>query len=37
MTEDERFMRIALDEANKAAEIDEVPIGAVIVCDRAWS
>lgn len=33
MTEDERFMRIALDEANKAAEIDEVPIGAVIVCD----
>lgn len=26
-------MRIALDEANKAAEIDEVPIGAVIVCD----
>ena len=33
MTEDERFMRRALDEANKAAEIDEVPIGAVIVCD----
>lgn len=28
---DERFMRIALDEAHKAMERDEVPIGAVIV------
>lgn len=29
--EDERFMRVALDEAHKAFERDEVPIGAVIV------
>ena len=29
---DEHFMRIALDEARKAYEKDEVPIGAVIVC-----
>ncbi|MCF0180896.1 MAG: nucleoside deaminase [Muribaculaceae bacterium] len=28
---DERFMRMALDEAHRAAERDEVPIGAVIV------
>lgn len=28
---DERFMRIALQEAELAARIDEVPIGAVIV------
>ncbi len=28
---DEYFMREALKEANKAAEIDEVPVGAVIV------
>ncbi|MDE6461034.1 MAG: nucleoside deaminase [Paramuribaculum sp.] len=33
MSEDEKFMRLALDEANMAAEMDEVPIGAVIVCD----
>lgn len=31
--EDERFMREALKEAQKAFEKDEVPIGAVIVCD----
>jgi tRNA(adenine34) deaminase len=30
---DERFMRAALDEARRAAEEDEVPIGAVVVCD----
>lgn len=30
---DERFMRMALDEAMKAAESDEVPIGAVVVCE----
>lgn len=30
--DDERFMRIALDEAREAARRDEVPIGAVIVC-----
>lgn len=29
---DEKFMRLALDEAYKAAERDEVPIGAVIEC-----
>lgn len=35
MTEDrdERFMRAALDEATKALEKQEVPVGAVIVCD----
>ena len=30
--QDERFMRAALDEAHKAHEKSEVPIGAVIVC-----
>lgn len=30
--DDERFMLAALDEARAAAERDEVPIGAVIVC-----
>ena len=29
--EDERFMRLALKEAELALEIDEVPVGAVIV------
>ena len=33
MTDDERFMRIALDEARQAAEEGEVPIGAVVVSD----
>lgn len=28
---DEEYMRVAIDEAKKAAEIGEVPIGAVIV------
>ena len=32
MTDDERHMRQALDEARKALERDEVPIGAVIMC-----
>jgi len=31
--EDEHYMREALKEANKALEKDEVPIGAVIVCE----
>jgi len=31
--EDERLMREALKEARRAFEMDEVPIGAVIVCD----
>jgi tRNA(adenine34) deaminase len=29
---DIKYMRLALDEAHKALERDEVPIGAVIVC-----
>ncbi len=32
MTQDEQFMRLAVAEAKVAAEEDEVPIGAVIVC-----
>lgn len=30
---DEKFMKIALKEAHKAALLDEVPVGAVIVLD----
>lgn len=30
---DEKFMRVALQEATVAAERDEVPIGAVMVCE----
>ncbi|MDD4293548.1 MAG: nucleoside deaminase [Bacteroidales bacterium] len=30
---DERFMREALKEAQRALERDEVPVGAVIVCE----
>lgn len=30
---DETFMRLALDEAARAADEGEVPIGAVVVCD----
>ena len=33
MTLDEKFMRAALREAKKAADIDEVPVGAVVVRD----
>lgn len=29
---DERFMRMALDEARQAGEEGEIPVGAVIVC-----
>lgn len=32
MEEDIRFMRLALDEAKKAASQGEIPIGAVVVC-----
>lgn len=32
MTDDERYMQMALEEARKAMERDEVPIGAIIVC-----
>ncbi len=31
---DEMFMQEALREAKKAAELDEVPIGAVVVCQN---
>ncbi len=31
---DEHFMREALKEAKRAFEADEVPVGAVIVCDN---
>lgn len=30
--DDEKFMRLAIDEARKAAKEDEVPVGAIIVC-----
>lgn len=30
--EDERFMRIAIEEAKQAFDEDEIPIGAVVVC-----
>ncbi len=30
----EQFMRAALDEANKALDRQEVPVGAVVVCDN---
>lgn len=32
MTTDERFMRKALEEARRAFEADEIPVGAVVVC-----
>ena len=35
MLSDEYFMRLALTEAKKAFEEDEVPVGAVIVCKGA--
>ncbi|MCX6287912.1 MAG: nucleoside deaminase [Bacteroidetes bacterium] len=34
MFSDEYFMNEALKEAHKASEKDEVPVGAVIVCER---
>lgn len=33
VTDDERFMRLALEEADLAAAEGEVPIGAVVVCE----
>lgn len=33
MNDDEKYMRLALDEAQKAFDIGEVPIGAVLVFD----
>ncbi len=35
MDEDIRFMRLALDEARRALERDEIPIGAVVTCRGA--
>lgn len=32
MTTDERFMRMAMAEAEKAADEGEIPVGAVVVC-----
>ena len=32
-TEDEKFMRAAIEEARKAESRGEVPIGAVVTCD----
>lgn len=32
MTADERYMRKALEEARLAFEVDEIPVGAVVVC-----
>ena len=29
---DEHFMRLALNEAKKAFDVDEIPIGAIVVC-----
>ena len=29
---DERYMRVALDEARRAYDAEEVPVGAVVVC-----
>ena len=33
MSDDERYMKEALQEAHKAMEADEVPVGAVVVAD----
>ena len=33
MTDDQKFMQMALEEARACAEAGEVPIGAVIVCN----
>lgn len=33
LSNDEKFMRAAIDEARKAFEKQEVPVGAVVVCN----
>lgn len=33
ITDDERFMAVALKEAGEAADAGEVPVGAVVVCN----
>jgi tRNA(adenine34) deaminase len=35
MQPDETYMTLALDEARRAGELGEVPIGAVVVCEGA--
>lgn len=35
MQTDETYMRMALDEARRAGELGEVPVGAVVVCEGA--
>lgn len=35
MNADETYMALALEEAQRAAELGEVPIGAVVVCEGA--
>lgn len=35
MSSDETYMALALEEARKAGALGEVPIGAVVVCERA--
>ena len=32
VTADERYMRKALEEARRAFDVDEIPVGAVVVC-----
>lgn len=34
MTDDERYMTLALNEAKKALQADEIPVGCVIVCQN---
>lgn len=34
MSEDEKYMRLALDEAQQAYMAGEIPIGAVVVCQN---
>lgn len=34
MTDDERYMAMAIGEARKAFDSDEVPVGCVIVCEN---
>mgnify|MGYP006280945507 FL=1 len=33
MKTDKQYMELALQEAQKALEMDEVPIGAIVICD----
>ncbi|MEM7575821.1 MAG: nucleoside deaminase [Bacteroidota bacterium] len=32
--DDQHFMRLALQEARQAAELGEIPVGAIVVCDH---